>query len=89
MIISSAQEHHHRAKISSALLRARRSAGSPAMGMVLTLLVVCEEKEYESALKAAMEAGREHPSRILLVVTASGRTASPGRRAADRRGDAR
>ena len=41
------------AKISSALLRARRNAGSPAMGMVLTLLVVCDEKEYESALKAA------------------------------------
>ena len=64
------------AKISSALLRARRNAGSPAMGMVLTLLVVCEEKEYESALKARMEAGREHPARILLIVTASGRTAS-------------
>ncbi|HKO32816.1 MAG TPA: glucose-6-phosphate dehydrogenase assembly protein OpcA [Candidatus Limnocylindria bacterium] len=64
------------AHISSALLRARRSAGSPAMGMVLTLLVVCQEKEYESALKAAMESGREHPARILLVVHASGRVAS-------------
>jgi glucose-6-phosphate dehydrogenase assembly protein OpcA len=64
------------AKISSALLRARRNAGSPAMGMVLTLLVVCDEKEYESALTAAMESGREHPARILLIVTASGRTAS-------------
>lgn len=64
------------AEISSALLRARRNAGSPAMGMVLTLLVVCDEKEYESALKAAMESGREHPARILLIVTASGRTAS-------------
>lgn len=64
------------AKISSALLRARRNAGSPTMGMVLTLLVVCEEKEYESALKAAMESGREHPARILLIVTATGRTAS-------------
>ena len=64
------------AKISSALLRARRNAGSPAMGMVLTLLVVCEEKEYESALTAAMESGKEHPARILLIVTSSGRTAS-------------
>ena len=64
------------AKISSALLRARRNAGSPAMGMVLTLLVVCDEKEYESALQAAMESGREHPARILLIVTASGRVAS-------------
>lgn len=64
------------AQISSALLRARRSAGSPTMGMVLTLLVVCDEKEYESALKAAMESGREHPARILLIVSASGRVAS-------------
>ena len=63
-------------EISSALLRARRSAGSPAMGMVLTLLVVCDEKEYESALQAGMEAGREHPARILLVVRAAGRVAA-------------
>jgi len=64
------------AKISAALLRARRTSGSPAQGMVLTLIVVSEEAEYEDALAASMEAGREHPSRILLVVTGSGRTAS-------------
>jgi glucose-6-phosphate dehydrogenase assembly protein OpcA len=63
------------AKISSALLRARRSAGSPAMGMVLTLIIVCDEDEYPAALKASTEAGREHPSRILLVVNAPGRQA--------------
>src|SRR5215204_5383325 len=63
------------AKISAALLKARRSAGSPAMGMVLTLIIVCDESEYEAALKASMEAGREHPSRILLVVSGQGRTA--------------
>ncbi len=64
------------AKISSALLRARRSAGSPAQGMVLTMIIVCEEAEYADALEASMLAGREHPSRILLVVTGTGRTAS-------------
>jgi glucose-6-phosphate dehydrogenase assembly protein OpcA len=64
------------AKISAALIKARRSAGSPAMGMVLTLIIVCDESEYEAALKASMEAGREHPSRILLCVTGQGRTAS-------------
>lgn len=63
-------------KISSALLRARRSAGSPAMGMVLTLIIVCDEEGYEKALSASSQASREHPSRILLVVTASGREAS-------------
>ncbi len=64
------------AKISAALLNARRSAGSPAMGMVLTLLIVCDESEYEAALKASTQAGREHPCRILLVVTGQGRKTS-------------
>lgn len=64
------------AQISAALLRARRSAGSPAMGMVLTLIIVCDESEYEAAMKASMEAGREHPCRILLVVTGPGRNTS-------------
>jgi glucose-6-phosphate dehydrogenase assembly protein OpcA len=64
------------ARISAALLNARRSAGSPAMGMVLTLLIVCDESEYQAALKASMEAGREHPCRILLVVTGQGRKTS-------------
>jgi len=64
------------AQISAALLRARRSAGSPAMGMVLTLIIVSDEGEYSEALQASMQAGREHPSRILLVVTAAGRHSS-------------
>jgi glucose-6-phosphate dehydrogenase assembly protein OpcA len=64
------------AKISSALLRARRSAGSPAMGMVLTLIIVCDDNDYAEAMQASMEAGREHPSRILLVVTGHGRQSS-------------
>jgi glucose-6-phosphate dehydrogenase assembly protein OpcA len=64
------------AKISSALVKARRTAGSPTMGMVLTLIIVAEEKEYADALQSSMEAGREHPSRILLVVTNSSRKPS-------------
>jgi glucose-6-phosphate dehydrogenase assembly protein OpcA len=63
-------------KISAELVRARRRAGSPAQGMVLTLIIVCDESEYPNALEASMAAGREHPSRILLVVTATGRRAS-------------
>ncbi|HET9647306.1 MAG TPA: glucose-6-phosphate dehydrogenase assembly protein OpcA [Microlunatus sp.] len=63
-------------RISSALVKARRSAGSPAMGMVLTLIIVADEKEYADALRSSMEAGREHPSRILLVVTNSSRKPS-------------
>ena len=74
------------AKISAAILRGRRSAGSAAQGMVLTLIVVCDESEYGAALEASMAAGREHPSRILLVVTGSGKHAVAGRRGAHRRG---
>lgn len=59
-------------KISAALLTARRSAGSPSMGMVLTLVIVCDEDDYAGALEASEQSGREHPSRILLVVTGHG-----------------
>jgi glucose-6-phosphate dehydrogenase assembly protein OpcA len=61
------------ATISSEMVRARRSVGYPAQGMVLTLIIVCDESEFPSALEASMAAGREHPSRILLVVSAGGR----------------
>ena len=63
------------AQISASLLRARRSAGSPAQGMVLTLIVVCDESEFDDAREASMAAGREHPCRILLVVSSRGRQA--------------
>jgi glucose-6-phosphate dehydrogenase assembly protein OpcA len=62
-------------KISAELVRIRHSVGSPAQSMVLTLIIVCDESEFPSALQASIVAGREHPSRILLVVTASGRDA--------------
>ena len=42
------------AEISAELLRARRSAGSPAQGLVLTLIIVCEESEYPEAKDASM-----------------------------------
>ena len=64
------------AKISTELVRVRRRAGYPAQGMVLTLIIVCDESEFARALEASVAAGREHPSRILLVVTAAGRNAS-------------
>jgi glucose-6-phosphate dehydrogenase assembly protein OpcA len=60
------------AKISGELLRARRSAGSPAQGLVLTMIVVCDASEFADAMEASMAAGREHPSRILLVVSSGG-----------------
>lgn len=60
-------------KINTALIDARRRSGSPAMGMVLTLIIVTDEASQYDALKAATEAAREHPSRILAVVGRPGR----------------
>jgi glucose-6-phosphate dehydrogenase assembly protein OpcA len=54
--------------IGSGLVRARLAAGSPAMGMVMTLVVVTPDDDCEDALAAATEAAREHPSRLLTVV---------------------
>ena len=59
--------------IASALLKARRAMGSPATGMVMTIVISCTESEQASAVEAAVEAGREHPSRILVAVTGRGR----------------
>ncbi|MCA1218747.1 glucose-6-phosphate dehydrogenase assembly protein OpcA [Streptomyces sp. 8L] len=55
-------------KINKALVQGRRAIGSPAVGMVLTLVVVTDEENAYDALKAASDASREHPSRMLVVV---------------------
>jgi glucose-6-phosphate dehydrogenase assembly protein OpcA len=60
-------------RINAALVRARRAVGSPAVGMVLTLVIVTDEENAYDALKAAEDASREHPSRILVVVKRPGR----------------
>lgn len=61
------------AKINGALVAARRSTGSPAMGMVLTLVIATTEQDHYDALRAATEAAREHPSRVLVAVRRPGR----------------
>lgn len=60
-------------EIASALLEERRSAGSPAMGMVLTFIVVSDERTQHDALNTAHEVSREHPSRLLCVIRRSAR----------------
>lgn len=56
-------------KISSQLTRLRHQMGAPAVGMVLTLVVVCDESHQYDAVRAATDAAREHPSRILVVIS--------------------
>ncbi|MFG2190992.1 glucose-6-phosphate dehydrogenase assembly protein OpcA [Streptomyces sp. NPDC048639] len=61
-------------QINASLVKARRAIGSPAVGMVLTLVIVTDEGNHYDALKAASEASREHPSRILVVIKRPGRS---------------
>jgi glucose-6-phosphate dehydrogenase assembly protein OpcA len=55
-------------KINKALVQGRRAIGTPAVGMVLTLVIVTDEENAYDALKAASDASHEHPSRTLVVI---------------------
>lgn len=62
--------------IAAEFIRARRQAGSPAMGMVMTLVFVVCEEDAPAAMDAARTASREHPARVLGVIIGDGRGAS-------------
>ncbi|MFJ8589855.1 glucose-6-phosphate dehydrogenase assembly protein OpcA [Streptomyces sp. NPDC093598] len=55
-------------KVNKALVQGRRAIGTPAVGMVLTLVIVTDEENAYDALKAASDAAHEHPSRTLVVI---------------------
>jgi glucose-6-phosphate dehydrogenase assembly protein OpcA len=55
--------------IHEALRQARQRLGGPASGMVLTLVIVTDESAQYDAVRAASEAAREHPCRVLVVIT--------------------
>ncbi|GAA5149531.1 glucose-6-phosphate dehydrogenase assembly protein OpcA [Nocardioides marinquilinus] len=59
--------------IAAEFVRARTRAGSPAMGMVMTLIVVVDEASSEAAMSNARKATHEHPARVLGVVLGSAR----------------
>ncbi len=54
--------------IDHALNEARRRLGGMTLGMVLTLIVVTDEAAQYDAIRAANQAAREHPCRILAVI---------------------
>ena len=70
-----ALEKTNSARIARALVKARSAAGSPAMDMVLTLLVVTDDENVAEALKTATTLSREHPSRVIGVILGDGRGA--------------
>ncbi|MFI9645339.1 glucose-6-phosphate dehydrogenase assembly protein OpcA [Streptomyces sp. NPDC052040] len=61
-------------KINKALVQGRRAIGTPAVGMVLTMVIVTDEENAYDAVKAAEDASREHPSRTLVVIKRHART---------------
>ncbi|SBT88270.1 glucose-6-phosphate dehydrogenase assembly protein OpcA [Streptomyces sp. DI166] len=61
-------------KINKALVKGRRALGTPAVGMVLTMVIVTDEENAYDAIKAAEEASHEHPSRTLVVIKRHART---------------
>lgn len=60
-------------EIAAEFVRNRMRAGSPAMGMVMTLIIVAGEEDAGWAMAAAREASHEHPARVLGVVLGSRR----------------
>jgi glucose-6-phosphate dehydrogenase assembly protein OpcA len=64
------------AKIATEFVAARIRAGSPAMGMVMTLVIVVDEDGAPDAMRVARQASHEHPARVLGVIHADGRGAS-------------
>ncbi len=65
--------HTNASAIASEFVRARTRSGSPAMGMVMTLIVVVDEDHAEAAMTNARKATHEHPARVLGVVLGSAR----------------
>lgn len=61
------------AAIATEFVRARTRAGSPAMGMVMTLVIVSKPDDAEESMKAARRASSEHPARVLGVVLGDAR----------------
>jgi glucose-6-phosphate dehydrogenase assembly protein OpcA len=61
------------AGIAAELVRARTKAGSPAMGMVMTLIIVVDEDTSDEAMASARAASKEHPARVLGVILGDAR----------------
>lgn len=55
-------------EVAAAIASERHRMGSPATGMVLTLLVLADEETQADATNAAAFASQEHPMRILVLV---------------------
>ncbi|CCH74597.1 conserved hypothetical protein [Nostocoides australiense Ben110] len=64
------------ANISKKLIALRQDVGAMALSRVLTLVVVTDEQGADAAIDTANTASRQHPSRIIVVITANKRGAA-------------
>ena len=64
------------AAMSKKLVALRNDVGAMALGRVLTLLIVADESDADEAIEAANDASRQHPCRIIAIVTGNKRGAS-------------
>ncbi|GGL24609.1 glucose-6-phosphate dehydrogenase assembly protein OpcA [Phycicoccus endophyticus] len=62
--------------VSRRLVQLRADTGAMALSRVLTLVVVTEETDAEDAVEVANDASRQHPCRIIVVVTGNRRGAA-------------
>jgi len=62
--------------IASRLVALREEGGAVALGRVLTLIVVADGSEIETAIQAANQASMEHPCRVIVVAPGDGRRAT-------------
>jgi glucose-6-phosphate dehydrogenase assembly protein OpcA len=60
-------------EVGTAIAAERFRQGSSAVGRVLTLVIVADEATQADAVRAAAEAAREHPCRILTAIPRPGR----------------
>jgi glucose-6-phosphate dehydrogenase assembly protein OpcA len=56
-------------EIRGTLTRARDQLGGPTTGVVLNLIIMTDESRQHDAVRAASQAGREHPCRVLAVIS--------------------
>jgi glucose-6-phosphate dehydrogenase assembly protein OpcA len=60
-------------EVNRQLIDLREKHGAIALGRVLTLIVVTDDRHSEAAISSAIYASYEHPCRVIAVVTSRGR----------------
>jgi glucose-6-phosphate dehydrogenase assembly protein OpcA len=64
------------AAVARELVELRESGGAVALGRVLTLIIITDDARPEDAIRAANDASREHPCRVIAVIRGNRRGAS-------------